>query len=448
MNTQNNTMNDDKCPSVRRIIDQLKQNQIEEINLYDNHKKTLLSICEYLIDSGINSDLFEQCLTQQVFMESDIPQSLHNKRSLAFVIQFLECVEPPCCEVENLPKVIANVIQIYCSDSNAEILKTVPSLIGIVGMISVFHMFARSQIQPSDLNRELNILLPAASEQPYVASSRKYCLAATEALLKAPPKDETTDSFKYLSTIPEVQYILSRYPLDRTIDHIKQLLYQYKESSIQSTLRDVFYGYLDGRVVSKPFSWPTTDFISIKEIQTAMNLDSSTFQSIVLGEDQKVKEFLNQQQPDTFETIQNQQLPASTQPLAQQQRQLMQVQPKIKQEKEERSIKKKSLNSKNQEATKPKMEDDEHSKLKKKKRRFSEEETQNLIEGVQQFGIGHWKSILNAYKFDGRSCVDLKDKWRNIENSRNRINKQKVQPQVPQPHSNASMLPPFNSDNF
>ena len=30
--------------------------------------------------------------------------------------------------------------------------------------------------------------------------------------------------------------------------------------------------------------------------------------------------------------------------------------------------------------------------------------------------------LLNNYHFDNRSCVDLKDKWRNIEFSRNRQN--------------------------
>ena len=73
---------------------------------------------------------------------------------------------------------------------------------------------------------------------------------------------------------------------------------------------------------------------------------------------------------------------------------------------------------------KPEEEDNGQMK-KKKKRRFTEEETKNLIEGVEKFGVGHWKNILNAYKFDGRSCVDLKDKWRNIENSRMRSSKQK-----------------------
>ena len=97
--------------------------------------------------------------------------------------------------------------------------------------------------------------------------------------------------------------------------------------------------------------------------------------------------------------------------------------PKPKHEKEEKE-KKSSKRSKHKEETKPKASDDDK-KAKKKKRRFTEEETQNLIEGVEKYGVGHWKMILNGYNFNDRSCVDLKDKWRNIENSRLRTTKQK-----------------------
>ena len=47
------------------------------------------------------------------------------------------------------------------------------------------------------------------------------------------------------------------------------------------------------------------------------------------------------------------------------------------------------------------------------RRRFSDEETANLIEGYKRFGAD-WKSILKHYKFDNRTNVDLKDKARNL----------------------------------
>ncbi|BFU25901.1 hypothetical protein CL6EHI_001110 [Entamoeba histolytica] len=437
---------EDKCIVAHHIIDQLKQNKVDDYNVFDNHKKTLISICEYLIDSGINCELYEQCLNQQIFVESDIPQELHNKRALATVINFFESIEPFNIEIEYLPKIISNVIQIYCSDPNAEILKSIPSLIGIIGMISIFHLYSKFQIQQGELIRHINILLPESSEQPYVASSRKYCLSAIEALLKTPIKEGITDSNEYLQNIQEVKYILSRYPLIRTIEHIKHLLYQFKEICPSSTLRNVFYNYLNGKIVSKPFSWPSTDFISIREIQTAMGLDSTTFQAIVFGEDPKVKDFLLQQQSDLIENYQSQYIHQLTQPHIHQHQLLLQQ--KIKCDKEEKSKKKPSL--KLLENSSIKIDDGtENNKLKKKKRRFTEEETQNLIEGVQQFGIGHWKLILNNFKFDDRSCVDLKDKWRNLENSRLRNNKQKSnEPTMTQFKSNGTILPPFNSDNY
>ncbi|ELP85020.1 hypothetical protein EIN_079420 [Entamoeba invadens IP1] len=444
--------NEDKCPTTRHLIELMKQPHASDLNLYDNHKKMLLSICEYLVDTGVTTDLYEQCINQQIFLDCDVSQALHNKRSLAFVLQFFECVEPPYCEVDNLPKVIASVIQIYCSDANAGLIKTVPSLIGIVGMICVFHMFANSQMQTTDILNELNILLPASSEQPFVSTSRRYCLTACEALMKAPPKEDNVDSTKYLQGITEVQYLLSRYPLDRTIDHIKQLLYQYKEQSTQSAIRDVFFNYLDGKVVSRNFSWPCSDFVSVREIQTAMNLDPQTFQSIVLGEDPKVKDFIAQMQLQGLEMpprpVISNDFTATTVPY--------QAPARVKVEKEEKPKKAKTT-SKAVETSKPKVGDEDEHKQKKKKRRFSEEETQNLIDGVKQYGIGHWKNILGSYKFDGRSCVDLKDKWRNIENSKNRNNQQKsTQSQgrsreatsAATSASGSTVLPPFNPDNF
>lgn len=48
------------------------------------------------------------------------------------------------------------------------------------------------------------------------------------------------------------------------------------------------------------------------------------------------------------------------------------------------------------------------------RRRFTDQETSNLIEGVRRFGRD-WRRILDTYDFDGRSNVDLKDKARNLE---------------------------------
>jgi len=50
----------------------------------------------------------------------------------------------------------------------------------------------------------------------------------------------------------------------------------------------------------------------------------------------------------------------------------------------------------------------------KKRKKWSEEETRDLLLGVSRFGIGNWKKILLCpdFKFAGRTAVDLKDKFR------------------------------------
>ena len=53
-------------------------------------------------------------------------------------------------------------------------------------------------------------------------------------------------------------------------------------------------------------------------------------------------------------------------------------------------------------------------KISKGRRRFSEKEVLNLIEGIRRFGRD-WCRILKNYEFDERSNVDLKDKARNLE---------------------------------
>lgn len=54
--------------------------------------------------------------------------------------------------------------------------------------------------------------------------------------------------------------------------------------------------------------------------------------------------------------------------------------------------------------------------LRRKRRFWSNLEEDTLRAGVQKYGIGNWKLILNMYRdiFDERTEVDLKDKWRNM----------------------------------
>ncbi|KAI0729161.1 hypothetical protein C8Q72DRAFT_952112 [Fomitopsis betulina] len=51
---------------------------------------------------------------------------------------------------------------------------------------------------------------------------------------------------------------------------------------------------------------------------------------------------------------------------------------------------------------------------KKMRKKWTTDETQMLVDGCNKWGVGNWKSILNdpQFKFDGRSPVDLKDRFR------------------------------------
>lgn len=53
-------------------------------------------------------------------------------------------------------------------------------------------------------------------------------------------------------------------------------------------------------------------------------------------------------------------------------------------------------------------------KATKPRRKWSQDETQNLLFGVQKHGVGRWRDILedSAFVFDDRSTVDLKDRFR------------------------------------
>ncbi|KAI0632769.1 hypothetical protein C8Q77DRAFT_1158233 [Trametes polyzona] len=55
-----------------------------------------------------------------------------------------------------------------------------------------------------------------------------------------------------------------------------------------------------------------------------------------------------------------------------------------------------------------------HQPEKKPRKKWTMEETQMLVAGCNKWGVGNWKSILNdpEFKFDGRSPVDLKDRFR------------------------------------
>ncbi|GJD05825.1 hypothetical protein Gasu2_02740 [Galdieria sulphuraria] len=64
-------------------------------------------------------------------------------------------------------------------------------------------------------------------------------------------------------------------------------------------------------------------------------------------------------------------------------------------------------------------------KLKKCKRenylRFERWEEENLLRGVEKYGVGKWTSILRTFAFQKkRSAIDLKDKYRNIVRAKRR----------------------------
>ncbi|KAI9703295.1 MAG: hypothetical protein M1836_007861 [Candelina mexicana] len=48
------------------------------------------------------------------------------------------------------------------------------------------------------------------------------------------------------------------------------------------------------------------------------------------------------------------------------------------------------------------------------RKKWSEEETKDLLQGVAMFGVGNWKKIVahRGFRFNGRSSVDLKDRFR------------------------------------
>jgi hypothetical protein len=48
------------------------------------------------------------------------------------------------------------------------------------------------------------------------------------------------------------------------------------------------------------------------------------------------------------------------------------------------------------------------------RKRWTDEEVAKLRRGVQKHGVGSWAQIFEGAPFPGRTAMDLKDKWRNL----------------------------------
>ena len=51
------------------------------------------------------------------------------------------------------------------------------------------------------------------------------------------------------------------------------------------------------------------------------------------------------------------------------------------------------------------------------RKKWTTEEEESIVSGVEKFGIGRWAEIRDEYKnvFQNRSSVDIKDKYRNLQ---------------------------------
>uniref|UniRef100_H2Z3G7 Uncharacterized protein n=1 Tax=Ciona savignyi TaxID=51511 RepID=H2Z3G7_CIOSA len=56
--------------------------------------------------------------------------------------------------------------------------------------------------------------------------------------------------------------------------------------------------------------------------------------------------------------------------------------------------------------------------FKSKKRKWLDWERENLLDGVRRFGMGQWSMILSHFKFQNRTAIMLKDKWRTMQQNR------------------------------
>lgn len=66
-------------------------------------------------------------------------------------------------------------------------------------------------------------------------------------------------------------------------------------------------------------------------------------------------------------------------------------------------------------AKKAKKKDKKEGQSDKKRERFTKAEAEDLIKGVELYGLGQWAQIKLAYfRSTQRTGVDLKDKWRNL----------------------------------
>ncbi|KAL2076880.1 hypothetical protein ACEWY4_027527 [Coilia grayii] len=62
-----------------------------------------------------------------------------------------------------------------------------------------------------------------------------------------------------------------------------------------------------------------------------------------------------------------------------------------------------------------KKSEDSRSYSDNKRRRWAEDESRWIKEGVQRFGVGKWERIRAAYPFQGRTAVNIKDRWRTMQ---------------------------------
>ncbi|PIA16502.1 hypothetical protein COEREDRAFT_30427, partial [Coemansia reversa NRRL 1564] len=56
------------------------------------------------------------------------------------------------------------------------------------------------------------------------------------------------------------------------------------------------------------------------------------------------------------------------------------------------------------------------SDIRRAARKWTDEETENLLQGCSKYGVGAWKKILDdpTFAFNSRTSVDLKDRFRTI----------------------------------